>query len=61
MNVAVVGVGNMGAPMAACMARAGHGVMVFDSSPERALKVAAEVMAAAPQRNSRSCRARISS
>jgi len=42
MNVAVVGVGNMGAPMAGCMARAGHSVTVFDSSPERALKVAAE-------------------
>jgi 3-hydroxyisobutyrate dehydrogenase len=41
MNVAVVGVGNMGAPMAACMARAGHSVTVFDSAPERALEVAA--------------------
>jgi 3-hydroxyisobutyrate dehydrogenase len=42
MNVAIVGVGNMGAPMAGCMTRAGHSVTVFDSSPERALKVAAE-------------------
>ena len=42
MNVAVVGVGNMGAPMAACMARAGHSVTVYDSSHERAIKVAAE-------------------
>jgi 3-hydroxyisobutyrate dehydrogenase len=41
MNVAIVGVGNMGAPMAGCMARAGHTVTVFDSSPGQALKVAA--------------------
>ena len=42
MNVAVVGVGNMGAPMAACIARAGHAVTVFDSSHDRALQVAAD-------------------
>jgi 3-hydroxyisobutyrate dehydrogenase len=41
VNVAVVGVGNMGAPMAACIARAGHAVTVFDSSAERAQQVAA--------------------
>jgi 3-hydroxyisobutyrate dehydrogenase len=41
LKVAVVGVGNMGAPMAACMARAGHTVTVFDSSLERAQQVAA--------------------
>lgn len=41
MKVAVVGVGNMGAPMAACIARAGYAVMVFDSSFERAQQVAA--------------------
>jgi 3-hydroxyisobutyrate dehydrogenase len=41
MNVGVVGVGNMGAPMAACIARAGHTVTVFDSSQEQARKVAA--------------------
>ena len=41
MNVAVVGVGNMGAPMAACIARAGDSVMVFDASQAQALKVAA--------------------
>ncbi len=40
MKVAVVGVGNMGAPMAACIARAGHAVTVFDSSRERAQQVA---------------------
>ncbi|MEJ0006378.1 MAG: NAD(P)-binding domain-containing protein [Steroidobacteraceae bacterium] len=42
MKVAVVGVGNMGAPMAACIARAGHDVTVFDSSPQQAVRVAAE-------------------
>ena len=42
MNVAIVGVGNMGAPMAGCMARAGHTVTVFDSSQVQAHKVAAE-------------------
>ncbi len=42
MNVALVGVGNMGAPMAGCIARAGHPTMVFDSSPERARRVAAQ-------------------
>jgi 3-hydroxyisobutyrate dehydrogenase len=41
MNVAVVGVGNMGAPMAGCIARAGHTVTVFDRSREQARKVAA--------------------
>jgi 3-hydroxyisobutyrate dehydrogenase len=42
MNVAVIGVGNMGAPMAACIARAGHSVTVFDSSAQQAHRVAAE-------------------
>lgn len=41
MKVAVVGVGNMGAPMAACIARAGHDVMVYDSSQARAQQVGA--------------------
>ena len=41
MNVAVIGVGNMGAPMAACIARAGHTVTVFDAVAEQARKVAA--------------------
>jgi 3-hydroxyisobutyrate dehydrogenase len=40
MKVAVIGVGNMGAPMAACIARAGHDVTVFDSSPARTQQVA---------------------
>ncbi len=42
MNVAFVGVGAMGAPMAACIARAGHEVTVFDSSHARAAQVAAQ-------------------
>ena len=41
MKVAVVGVGNMGAPMAACIARAGHDVMVYDTSQARARQVGA--------------------
>ena len=41
MRIAVVGVGNMGAPMAGCIVRAGHEVTVFDSSLERASQVAA--------------------
>jgi 3-hydroxyisobutyrate dehydrogenase len=41
MKVAVVGVGNMGAPMAACIAKVGHTVTIFDSSSERAQQVAA--------------------
>lgn len=41
MNVALVGVGNMGAPMAGCIARAGHTLTVFDTSRDQALKVAA--------------------
>jgi 3-hydroxyisobutyrate dehydrogenase len=42
MNVAFVGVGAMGAPMAACIARAGHTVIVHDSAHERASNVAAQ-------------------
>jgi len=42
LKVAVVGVGNMGAPMAACILRAGHDVTVFDAAPQRARQVAAE-------------------
>lgn len=43
MNIAFIGVGAMGAPMAACIARAGHSVTVYDSSHERALSVAAGI------------------
>ncbi len=42
MNIAFVGVGTMGAPMAACIARAGLSVTVYDSSLERARQVAAD-------------------
>jgi 3-hydroxyisobutyrate dehydrogenase len=42
MNIAFVGVGTMGAPMAACIARTGLPVTVYDSSPERARQVAAD-------------------
>jgi 3-hydroxyisobutyrate dehydrogenase len=33
-QIGLVGVGNMGAPMARCMAKAGHPVMLFDTRPE---------------------------
>ena len=42
MNVALIGVGNIGAPMAGCIARAGHALTLFDNSPGRAQRVAAE-------------------
>lgn len=42
MKVAFIGVGAMGTPMAACIARAGHELIVYDSVRERALKLAAE-------------------
>jgi 3-hydroxyisobutyrate dehydrogenase len=42
MNVAFIGVGAMGAPMAACIARSGHTLTVYDSAPDRAINVAAE-------------------
>ncbi len=42
MSVAFIGVGAMGAPMAACIARAGLPVTVYDSSHERAVSAAAE-------------------
>jgi 3-hydroxyisobutyrate dehydrogenase len=40
VSVAFIGVGAMGAPMAACIARAGHAVTVYDSSREHAMKAA---------------------
>ena len=43
MNVAFIGVGAMGAPMAACVARSGHTITVYDRSHERAAKVAGEL------------------
>jgi 3-hydroxyisobutyrate dehydrogenase len=42
VNVAFIGVGAMGAPMAACIARAHHVLTVYDSVRERALQVASE-------------------
>jgi 3-hydroxyisobutyrate dehydrogenase len=42
MNIAVIGVGAMGAPMAASIARAGLSVIVYDRAQERARQVADE-------------------
>jgi 3-hydroxyisobutyrate dehydrogenase len=42
VNVAFIGVGAMGAPMAACIARAHHALTVYDSVRERATQVATE-------------------
>jgi 3-hydroxyisobutyrate dehydrogenase len=42
VNVAFIGVGAMGAPMAACVARARHVLTVYDSMRERAQQVATE-------------------
>ncbi|HUI59492.1 MAG TPA: NAD(P)-dependent oxidoreductase [Steroidobacteraceae bacterium] len=42
MKVAFVGIGAMGTPMAACIARAGHTLTLYDSARERAQKVATE-------------------
>ena len=42
MNVAFIGVGAMGAPMAACIARAHHALTVYDSVRERATQVATD-------------------
>jgi 3-hydroxyisobutyrate dehydrogenase len=40
VKVAFIGVGAMGAPMAACIARAGHALTLYDSVRERAALVA---------------------
>lgn len=42
MNVGFVGVGAMGTPMAACIARARHALTLYDSVRERAMQVATE-------------------
>jgi 3-hydroxyisobutyrate dehydrogenase len=42
VNVAFIGVGAMGAPMAACIARAHHALTVYDSVRERATQVATD-------------------
>jgi 3-hydroxyisobutyrate dehydrogenase len=43
MKVALIGVGAMGAPMAANIAKAGHEVFVHDSDAAKASKVAAQI------------------
>lgn len=50
MKVAFIGVGNMGKPMAANIARGGHEVSVYDAQPGRAAQVAAEIGATAAHR-----------
>ena len=52
MKVAFIGVGNMGKPMAANVARGGHEVFLYDADPSRASAVAAEI-GAAPLRHLR--------
>ncbi len=47
MNVAFLGVGNMGAPMAANIVKGGHDVLVFDSNIELSRQVAAAIGARA--------------
>src|SRR5580658_7148673 len=42
VNVAFIGVGAMGAPMAACIARAHHALTVYDNVRERATQVATD-------------------
>lgn len=42
LRIGFVGLGNMGAPMVRCLARAGHSVVAFDIRPELATTLAAE-------------------
>src|SRR4051794_12766381 len=42
VNVGWIGLGAMGAPMAACLARAGHQVTAYDIDPARAKALAGE-------------------
>ena len=42
MRVGWLGLGAMGAPMATCLARAGHSVRAYDIAPERASALAAD-------------------
>jgi 3-hydroxyisobutyrate dehydrogenase len=46
-TVGVIGIGNMGAPMATNLARAGFSVVLFDIDPARAQRVAGEIGARA--------------
>jgi 3-hydroxyisobutyrate dehydrogenase len=48
LRIAVVGIGNMGWPMAACLLRAGHDVLVSDSRRETAEAFVREVGGTAP-------------
>ena len=47
MRVGWLGLGAMGAPMAACLARSGHSVHAYDIAPERAAALAADGVQAA--------------
>lgn len=50
-RIGFIGLGNMGGPMAANLARAGHGVRVFDLMPESVAKaIAAGCIAAGDAR-----------
>ena len=59
-QIGLVGVGNMGAPMARCLARAGNPVMLYDARPEVTAPLLAEtnLFSAAPDLPSlgRACR-----
>jgi 3-hydroxyisobutyrate dehydrogenase len=46
VKVALIGVGNMGKPMASNLVKGGHEVLLFDADPSRAAVVAAEIGAA---------------
>ena len=47
MRVGWLGLGGMGAPMAGCLARAGHPVVAYDIVPGRAAALAADGVGAA--------------
>lgn len=46
-NVGWIGLGAMGSPMAACVAKAGHPVTAFDIDPQKAVALAGEGVSAA--------------
>ena len=48
-TVGFIGIGNMGRPMAANLAKGGYAVFVYDLDGKRALHVAAEIGAKQPQ------------
>jgi len=49
MKVGFIGVGTMGKPMAANIAKAGHELLIFDSQPGRAPEIAGEIGGTAVQ------------